>query len=329
MDISRDVLKLSSAQAFEGSLGLCNVFGGLRLRVVLTVLVKTCTFCLVVLGLLAYQGAGPFQHGRGSDNVPFLACLRPARHYHLVLIPLYCGLLFAGFYAVAMVVVKVKGTGGRHRGVVPSSFLLVLVVSLSLNVGLLFAEDRRNASASLALSLLLSLSNSVALCFLAVSFWSSAKTIYRESIADFWLNVAVLNIMATYVAWSLIQFIISLGVFLTLEKKMNEHDVCSGELIVFIVLLLAWSLFENSALSHCCNTIIMHYLVLMYFLVMVIARQSGSPDQMLQILSISSLVVTLLLLAVRLAFLVRMNRGSNLCGSRTQETPQLEESPAP
>lgn len=67
----------------------------------------------------------------------------------------------------------------------------------------------------------------------------------------------------------------------------------------------------------------------MYFLVMVIARQSGSPDQMLQILNISSLVVTLLLLAVRLAFLVKMNRGSNLCGSRTQETLHLEESPAP
>lgn len=41
---------------------------------------------------------------------------------------------------------------------------------------------------------------------------------------------------------------------------MSDHDVCSGEFIVLIVLLLAWSLFENSALSHFLNNIIMHYL---------------------------------------------------------------------
>lgn len=96
------------------------------------------------------------------------------------------------------------------------------------------------------------------------SFGSCAKSLYGSSISEFWINVVVLNFLAVYVAWSLIEFILSLTIFMTFEVS----GFCCEFVFIFSCFSFAFysSLHLLSAFSF--HTFFqIHWLSISYFVV--------------------------------------------------------------
>ncbi|XP_063865980.1 uncharacterized protein LOC135103514 [Scylla paramamosain] len=304
-----------------------NMRRSLIIRTVLTVLLVIAILYTIILSSLAGRGAGPFKNPRGFTSVPaFATCLMPAGYYYFIWVLVDFALLFIVIYAIVMVAQKfVLGSGKRQCGALPFSFLITLFISLNLNTGWLFAEDNLNASWSFIVSLFLLVSNCIALAYATFNFSTFGKCLHQESIMDFWMGIGVLNAMAVYTTWSLVQFLESFTVFLSFEIKHDMYKVCTGMIILLHLLIILWFIIENTWLTYTFNTIILHYGVLVWYVATLYPRQIQNSNSVMNGLLISNVVLAVLALFFRLVILYSRNKDNRLYKVNTLATTIVEE----
>lgn len=308
-----------------------NTGKGLCLRMLLTVLVIAGFLYTVVLTALSTYGSKPFENEKGFYGVTDLeTCLMPASYYYFIRIFVGFALFFMTVFAIVMVVQKfVLGQNEKHCGALPLSFMAVLIVSLNLNTGWLFVEDDLNAIGSFVLILLLFISNCIAICYASYNFTCCGSFLYQDAIMDFWMGIIVLNCMAIYAAWSLVQFCLSFTVLLIHEGKYDTDSVCLGVLITLQLLLIIWFIIENSVLASFLNPVVAHYVVLVWYIATLYPSQVSRADSVMRGLLITSLVVEVIGLFLRLVITFKRNTGNKIYGTMTPSTAPTEDNTGP
>ncbi|KAK5877858.1 hypothetical protein CesoFtcFv8_025327 [Champsocephalus esox] len=234
----------------------------------------------MVISALAGPGIYPFLESTKNISDAFGTEITPDGWTFTIWAIIYIFLALVMVYVISGIFRKnAYGPVYCSPAVLPHGFFVTWCLNLTLNIAWLFLWDRKLMSAALAFLILIALTNYLMIFFSCIGLDNYGAWLAKYHRVDLWLHrVLVQNGIAIYATWTTIASLVNLTIVLTADAEISPANAATISLSVLTVVLLVWTVLENTVLDKHVRYILSIYPAVIWALTGVFSKNYSAAD---------------------------------------------------
>ncbi|XP_071342006.1 uncharacterized protein [Trachinotus anak] len=184
--------------------------------------------------------------------------------------------------------------------VLPYGFHVSIIIKQCLNITWLFLFDRELLLPVLITSALMTLTNYILLFFSCHGLKIYGAWLNKYHKTDLWLfRILVQNGVAVYATWGTLSTLLNLTIYLQYKTEATKFNCAVLSLLLLLMVLLIWFLFENFYLDEHVRYIVTIYPVVILWLAGTLSN-SNSPESYIHVFAAVILAVSCFIFGARI-----------------------------